>query len=107
MDIGSTEPGIVTSHVKSEIMRRKLSLPDVVYEGRASRPKICLENIEPTRSREEALLQAIEREKKSAAATQRQARRETCSGGNEKYDIMQHVTTQFQPAFRFHLPIRR
>lgn len=76
VDIGSTEPGIVTSHKKPDILRRKLPLPRVVYEKRESRPQLTVQSVEPAKSREEALQHAVERELKAAVESKRDARRE-------------------------------
>ena len=81
VDIDSSEPGIVTSHVKPDILRRKTPLPNVIYDSRpshhiASRPSISVRHVAPPVSREEALRSAVQRDAKVAAETERQARRE-------------------------------
>tara|TARA_B110001450_G_C17645266_1_gene490929 strand:+ start:168 stop:2087 length:1920 start_codon:yes stop_codon:yes gene_type:complete len=75
VDIESSEPGIITSHAKAEVHRRKLPVPKVIYE-KATKKKVCVENIYPPKGREEALIEAVEREKKAFKAVQREANRE-------------------------------
>lgn len=74
VDIESSEPGIITSHAKAEVHRRKLPIPKVSYE-KMTKEKVCVETIHPPKSREEALIAAVEREKLAAKASQREASR--------------------------------
>lgn len=75
VDIESSEPGIITSHAKAEVHRRKLPVPKVRYEN-TEKSKCVVESIHPPKSREDALIEAVEREKKALKAVQREANRE-------------------------------
>lgn len=77
VDIDSGEPGIVTSRVKCEVLRKNLPLPRVVYDRKTrTRPAAPQVKLSPPKSVEEALEAAIKRQAAAQKAQQKSARKD-------------------------------
>ena len=80
VDIDTTEPGIVTSRARHEVMRRPLPLPQVAYgvmkKKTVKNKSPTKVQIPPAQSMEEALQKALHREKTSQEARQQRACKE-------------------------------
>ena len=75
VDIDSTEPGIVTSRAKSEILRRQVPLPRMIYERKQEERKPVLNlRISPIKTVETAMEERAKRQTATQAAMQKLAK---------------------------------